>query len=75
MENYYVVEKALLKGRLLDPVRTDKPYQTSRPTRSASEAGGTIGGPHRRRAGSILLFASALSAGERRVSRPNPPRD
>lgn len=30
MENYYIpaVEKALLKGRLLDPVRADKPYQT-----------------------------------------------
>jgi uncharacterized protein YbjT (DUF2867 family) len=30
MENYYIpaVEKALLKGRLLDPVRADTPYQT-----------------------------------------------
>ncbi len=30
MENYYIpaVEKALLKGRLVDPVRADKPYQT-----------------------------------------------
>jgi uncharacterized protein YbjT (DUF2867 family) len=30
MENYYIpaVEKALLKGRLLDPVRGDTPYQT-----------------------------------------------
>ena len=30
MENYYIpaVEKALLKGRLVDPVKIDKPYQT-----------------------------------------------
>ena len=30
MENYYIpaVEKALLKGRLVDPVNIDKPYQT-----------------------------------------------
>jgi uncharacterized protein YbjT (DUF2867 family) len=30
MENYYIpaVEKALLKGRLLDPIRAGKPYQT-----------------------------------------------
>jgi uncharacterized protein YbjT (DUF2867 family) len=30
MENYYVaqVEIGILKGRLLDPIRTDKPYQT-----------------------------------------------
>jgi uncharacterized protein YbjT (DUF2867 family) len=30
MENYYIpaVEKGLLKGRLVDPVRADKPYQT-----------------------------------------------
>lgn len=30
MENYYIptVEKALLKGRFVDPVRADKPYQT-----------------------------------------------
>jgi uncharacterized protein YbjT (DUF2867 family) len=30
MENYYIpaVEKSLLKGRLIDPVRADQPYQT-----------------------------------------------
>src|SRR5207247_1410085 len=30
MENYYIpaVEKALLKGKLLDPVRAELPYQT-----------------------------------------------
>jgi hypothetical protein len=30
IENYYIpaVEKGLLQGRLLDPVKADKPYQT-----------------------------------------------
>jgi uncharacterized protein YbjT (DUF2867 family) len=30
MENYYIdqVEVALLKGKLMDPIRPDKPYQT-----------------------------------------------
>jgi uncharacterized protein YbjT (DUF2867 family) len=30
MENYYIdqVEVAILKGKLIDPIRADKPYQT-----------------------------------------------
>jgi uncharacterized protein YbjT (DUF2867 family) len=40
MENYYVdqVEIALLKGKLMDPIRADKPYQTI----AADDIGGFI---------------------------------
>src|SRR5262249_52003672 len=78
MENYYVeqVEIGILRGRLMDPVRADKPYQTI----ATDDIGGFVAlaldgrkefrGRERGRAGSELTTGQAAEVFSRVLGKP-----